>query len=138
MKKSIQISWTGGMSFEASIDEHKIMMDAPPAVGGEGKGTTPKPLLMASLGGCTGMDVISIAKKMKQDVSRFEIEMTGELTEEHPMHYTSIHLIYRFWGQDLDPEKLNRAIELSQDKYCGVNATLKKAMAITYEAVVEK
>jgi len=137
MKKTIGISWKGQMAFEANIDEHKILMDAHPGVGGEGKGPTPKPLLMASLGGCTGMDVISIARKMKQEIESFDIEITGDLAEEHPMRYNAIHLIYKFRGKDLDPEKLKRAIELSQDRYCGVNETLKHTVAMSYEMVVE-
>jgi len=92
-----------------------------------------KPMLMASLGGCTGMDVISLAKKMRQEVETMEIRLIGTLTDEHPKHYTAIHLVYRFTGKDLDPEKLRKAIDLSQEKYCGVSETLKKGVAITYE-----
>ena len=133
MKKTITVNWKDKMAFEADIDGHKIMMDASSAVGGENKGPTPKPLLLASLGGCTAMDVISIAKKMRQEVSSFEIELTGELDDEFPKHYTGIHLIYKFSGKDLDPEKLDKAVNLSQDRNCGISATLRKAMGITHE-----
>lgn len=137
MKKEINVVWKGNMAFEAQIDEHKLMMDAHAGVGGENLGPTPKPLLMASLGGCTAMDVISLAKKMRQEIESFEVTLQGDITEEHPMQYTAIHLVYRFKGKDLDPEKLKKAIDLSQDRYCGVNATLRKAMGITYSIEIE-
>ncbi|OFY56751.1 MAG: osmotically inducible protein C [Bacteroidetes bacterium GWF2_49_14] len=132
MNKEISVTWKGEMAFEALIDGYSVMMDATPAAGGKNQGPTPKPLLMASLGGCTGMDVISLARKMRQEVESLEIKLQGTLTEEHPMHYTAIHLIYIFKGKELDPEKLQKAIDLSQEKYCGVNATLKKGVAVSY------
>jgi putative redox protein len=136
MEKEISVSWKGNMAFEAQIDGFSLMMDAVPGVGGEGLGPTPKPMLMASLGGCTGMDVISLAKKMRQEVETMDIRLIGTLTDEHPKHYTAIHLVYRFTGKDLDPEKLRKAIDLSQEKYCGVSETLKKTVAITYEVEI--
>jgi putative redox protein len=136
MKKNITVNWREKMAFEADIDGHKIVMDASPKVGGENNGPTPKPLLMASLGGCTAMDVISIARKMRQDISSFEIELTGEIEDEFPKPYASIHMIYKFKGNDLDREKLDKAVNLSQDRYCGVSATLRKAMGITHEIVI--
>jgi putative redox protein len=136
MKKTVKINWKENMAFEATIDDHKIMMDASAAVGGENRGPTPKPLLLVSLGGCTAMDVISIAKKMRQEIIDFEVELTGEIEDEFPKPFTSIHMIYKFWGKDLDKDKLNKAINLSQDSYCGVSATLRKAMGITHEIVI--
>jgi len=133
MDKEITVTWKGDMAFEASVDGHSVMMDAVPAAGGSNRGPTPKPLLMASLGGCTAMDVISLARKMRQEVESFEIRLQGTISDEHPMSYQKIHLIYVFKGKDLDPEKLKKAIELSQDKYCGVSATLKAGVPITYE-----
>jgi len=125
------------MAFEAQIDEYKVMMDATPAVGGQHLGPTPKPLLMASLGGCTGMDVISLAKKMRQEVESLEIILKGSITDEHPMNYQAIHLIYVFTGKDLDIEKLQKSVDMSQEKYCGVSETLKRAMKVTYEVVIK-
>ena len=136
MEKQISVVWKGDMAFEARIDQYTVMMDAAPAVGGNNLGPTPKPLLMASLGGCTGMDVISLAKKMRQEVESLEIILKGQISEEHPMKYESIHLIYQFTGTDLDPEKLQKAIDLSQEKYCGVSETLRRGMEVTYEIIV--
>jgi len=137
MNKEISVVWKGDMAFEANMDGHSVIMDAVPAAGGKNLGPTPKPLLMASLGGCTGMDVISLARKMRQEVDSFEIRLQGTITEEHPMHYQAIHLIYVFRGKNLDPEKLKKAIDLSQEKYCGVSATLKAGVLITYEILIK-
>lgn len=135
MKKSININWKQNMAFEAEIDGHTIVMDATEKVGGQNLGPTPKPLLMASLGGCTAMDVISLAKKMRQEVESFEIEMEADLTEEHPMRYTDIKMIYKFRGNNLNREKLEKAVSLSQNRYCGVSATLD-SVNLTFEVVI--
>ena len=124
------------MAFEAKIDGHSIMMDASEKVGGQNQGPTPKPLLMASLGGCTAMDVISLAKKMRQEVESFDIELEADILDEFPMNYQAIKLIYKFKGKDLDPEKLKKAVDLSQNRYCGVSATLKDSVQLSYEIVI--
>ena len=129
--------WKGDMAFEAQIDGFTLMMDSVPEAGGRGLGPTPKPVLMASLGGCTGMDVISLARKMRQEVESLEIKLSADLTEEHPKKYTAIHLTYVFKGRDLDPEKLKKAIDLSMEKYCGVSATLRGGVAISYGIEIE-
>ncbi|MBN2812804.1 MAG: OsmC family protein [Bacteroidales bacterium] len=133
MKDSINVKWTGGMAFEAELNEHKVLLDAGPEVGGNNAGPRPKPMLMVSLAGCTGMDVISILKKMKVEVSDFNVKVDATLTDEHPKYFTSIHMIYEFWGKELPEDKIRRAIELSQEKYCGVSATLKKTVQLSYE-----
>jgi len=133
MKDVLNVKWVGDMAFEAIVDGHSLLFDASPSVGGHKAGPRPKPLLMASLAGCTGMDVISILKKMKVDVASFNVHAEGTLAEEHPRLFTAIHLIYEFTGENIPPDKVKRAIELSQDKYCGVSATLKKALSLTYE-----
>ncbi|MFA5817004.1 MAG: OsmC family protein [Bacteroidales bacterium] len=137
MEKQISVVWKGNMAFEAQIDGYTVMMDATPASGGQHQGPTPKPLLMASLGGCTGMDVISLARKMRQEVESLEIILKGSITDEHPMHYQGIHLIYEFAGRELDAEKLQKAVDLSQEKYCGISGTLKRAVKITFEIVIK-
>lgn len=124
------------MAFEADIDGHKLMMDASEKAGGQNQGPTPKPLLMASLGGCTAMDVISMSKKMRQEIESFDLELEGDITDEHPMKYSAIKLIYKFKGKDLDKEKLEKAVSLSQEKYCGIVATLKDTVKLSYEIVI--
>lgn len=133
MKDAINVTWSGEMSFEALVDEHKIVVDASPEVGGKNKGPRPKPLLMVSLAGCTGMDVVSILRKMKVPLVGFNILVEGDIADEHPKKYNSLHLIYIFTGHELPMDKLKHAVELSQEKYCGVSATLQKGVDLTYE-----
>lgn len=133
MKDGIAVNWKKGMAFEANVGDHKVVMDASPEGGGGNKGPRPKPLMMVSLAGCTGMDVISILKKMRVEPEEFSIQVQGDLTDEHPKHYTRMHIIYQFKGKDLPIDKLKKAIDLSQERYCGVTASYRKAMEISYE-----
>ncbi len=133
MNESIDVNWTGKMSFEASIGEYKINIDADPSVGGQNKGPKPKPLMMVALAGCTGMDVVSILKKMRVEYEGLNIKVEGELTDDHPKKYTSMKVIYEFKGKDLPMDKLQKAVDMSKDKYCGVSASLKDVIDITYE-----
>lgn len=133
MKDAINVAWKGDMAFEAEVNNHRILVDAKPEVGGNNLGPRPKSLVMVSLAGCTGMDVVSILKKMKVEFAGFNVRVEAELTDEHPKRYTGMHLIYEFSGNDLPLDKIRHAIELSQEKYCGVSATYKKAMDLSYE-----
>ncbi len=136
MKEELVAQWAGGMSFNSTINEHEISVDAHPKVGGEGKGPRPKPLLLFSLAGCTGMDVVSLLKKMRVEFSDFKIDVAAELTEDHPKYYRKIHLSYILTGNDIDKGKVEKAVNLSQDKYCGVSYMLKKTSEITYEIII--
>lgn len=135
MKEEINISWKDGMAFEAEVDGYKLMLDAGEKVGGRNLGPRPKPLMMVALAGCTAMDVISILAKMRVDLDNFDVKVKSTLSEEQPIHYTSMHIIYEFWGKDLPNEKLGKAINLSLERYCAVNAVYKKIMPITYSIV---
>jgi putative redox protein len=129
------VKWTSGMAFEGHQDGFVIGLDADRDFGGQGQGPKPKTLLLTALGGCTAMDVVSILKKMQVDLAGFEVQASGELTEDHPKVLKSIHLKYVFKGSNLPLDKLQRAVALSQDKYCGVSAMLAKACPITHEIV---
>ena len=96
-------------------------------------GPRPKPLILVALAGCTGMDVISILKKMKIEPEFFNVSVEGELTEEHPKFYHKIHITYELKGIDIEREKVEKAVNLSRDKYCGVNALLQFGAEITHE-----
>lgn len=133
MKESVETVWKGNMSFESTIDNHKIVVDAKEDVGGQNKGPRPKPLLMTALAGCTGMDVISILKKMRVEVEEFKILIEGDLTEDHPKHFTDMLIIYKFKGKNLPLDKLKKAIDLSLERYCGVSANFRKAMNLSYK-----
>ncbi len=132
-KQEIKINWLENMAFEADVMGHKITMDAAEQVGGENRGPRPKPLLMVGLAGCTGMDVVSILKKMRVELDEFNVRVEGELTDEHPKQYTKMKVIYEFKGNDLPMDKLEKAVSLSEQKYCGVSAMFKKAIEITSE-----
>jgi putative redox protein len=133
MKSSVSLKWIENMQFQADVEGHKINLDIEVQNGGDNQGSKPKPLMMVSLGGCTGIDVISILKKMKVEVESFNMLIEAEMTEEHPKVYKSMHVIYEFKGKDLPFDKIERAVELSSEKYCGVSAMYKKAFDMTYD-----
>ena len=133
MKDAVNLKWINNLAFETIVDGHKIIVDAKPEVGGTDKGPPPKPLMMVSLGGCTAMDVASLLKKMRIEFEQFNVKVEGDITEEHPKHFTGMHIIYEFKGTDLPLDKLEKAVELSQNKYCGVSESYRKAMKLTYE-----
>ncbi len=132
-KEVVNVEWLENMAFKSVVNGHEFIIDAVDNVGGEDRGPRPKPLMMASLAGCTGMDVISILKKMRVEPDYFNVVVEGELTEEHPKHFYKMHVIYEFRGKDLPMEKLKKAISLSEDRYCGVSATYKQTMELTSE-----
>jgi len=136
-KNLTQVSWQSGMTFKVELDGHSLIVDAKPEGGGENRGPRPKGLLLSALGGCTGMDVVSVLGKMRVALAGFRVEVEAPLTEDHPRVYSSIHIRYIFQGKDLPMDKLERAVQLSQEKYCGVSAMLVKATPVTHEIVVE-
>ena len=133
MNKIAEITFLEDMAFEVEVNDHKFIIDAEEQVGGKDRGPRPKPLTLASLGGCTGMDVISILKKMRVYPDFFNVVVSAETTDEHPKYYNKIHISYEFKGKDLPMAKLEKAITLSQDRYCGVTAMLDKVAEIKHE-----
>ncbi len=129
----IHIDWIGEMAFEADVNDHKIILDATPEVGGGDKGPRPKPLMLVALAGCTGMDVVSMLRKMRVELEGLRIWVEAEQTEEHPKHYSSMKVIYEFKGKDLPLDKLEKAVNLSEERYCGVSAVYKKAIPVSTE-----
>lgn len=136
-KNTVKVEWKDNMAFEAEVNGFKLMMDATPEVGGENKGPRPKPLVLAALGGCTSMDVVSILSKMKVSPKNFNVEVDAHMTDEHPKYYDKIHVRYIFEGEDLPLAKLEKAVALSQERYCGVNKLLSFAAEITSEIVIK-
>ena len=132
-KDVVKTKWVDGMAFECEISGHKVIIDAGPAVGGKDGGPRPKALMLASLGGCTAMDVISILRKMRVEVKDLNVIVEGELTDEHPKHFYKMHVIYEVTGKDLPMDKIKKAVDLSEDRYCGVSAVYKQTMEITSE-----
>lgn len=129
----------GFLSFDINQDGHHIIVDAGEKVGGEGKGPSPKGLLISGLVGCTGMDVASILRKMKIEYDKLEVSAETDYTEDHPKVFKDINLKYFIEGnKDLDKSKLKRAVELSMTKYCGVTEMLKKNSEINYQIYLNK
>jgi putative redox protein len=108
---------------------HWVVTDGTPEHGGSDAGSRPIELFLISLGGCTGADVASMLQKMQVDYRKFEIHIEAERAAEHPKVYTRINLVYKFWGDNLptQKEKIEKAIDLSQNKYCSVSAMVKAA-----------
>ena len=122
-----------GISFAGKADSnHWVAMDGPADFKGSDAGARPKELILIGLGGCTGSDVASILSKMNEKIDRFEVDIDAEVAAEHPKVFTRIHIIYKFWGKDLNQGNIDKAIHLSQDKYCAASAMLKKAVDITH------
>lgn len=138
MKESITTQWLNGLAFEAEVDGHKIYMDSTPEHGGKNTGPRPKPLMMVALAGCTGMDVAAILKKMKVEMEEFSVEVEGDITEEHPKRFEEMKVIYRIKGKDINRTYVEKAVHLSNTRYCGVSANYSKAFPITYEIIIEE
>ena len=137
-KDKLELKWIDKMGFETEMNGHKIVIDAKPGVGGEDRGPQPKPFMLLALGGCTAMDVRSILTKMRVALDNFTVSVDGELTEEHPKHYYKMHVTYEFWGTDLPLAKIKKAVNLSEERYCGVSAVYMKAMEITSEIILHE
>ncbi len=135
----VELKWVEGMSFLAIPPSgHGVYMDTKEESGGMNSGPSPMELLLIALGGCTSMDVVSILRKMKEDVRDYRLSIEAERAQEHPKYYTKIHLKYVFYGKDLKEENIRRAIELSQTKYCSVSENLKGRSEITYSFEIKE
>lgn len=140
MQHEITCTWKGGFEFDGEINGHHITLDSKRADGTEPHGPTPKPLLLLAMAGCTGMDVVPMLEKMRVPLEGFSMHVTGDLSSEHPKVYTKTKLVYTFVGKGLEAEreKIEHAVELSETKYCGVSAMLRKAFEIELEIVIRE
>jgi len=129
----VSTKWLENMAFESEINGYKLIIDAKEEVGGQDRGPRPKPLMLAALGGCTSMDVISILKKMRVELKSLNVIVEGELSEEHPKRFQKMHVIYEVEGDNLPLDKIEKAVSLSEEKYCGVSAVYREVMEITSE-----
>ncbi len=129
-----QVTWVEGLQFvaRAGASGHAIVLDGVAEHGGLESGTRPMEALLLSLGGCTGMDVISVLLKKRQQVTGFRVNVKGIRAEEHPRRYVRIELEYVVRGRNVSPQAVERAIELSQTKYCGVTASLNSEIVHAY------
>jgi len=137
-KHIIKTEWKGDMAFEADINGHKVMMDAPAEGGGHDLGPGPKKLMLVALSGCTGMDVVSILKKMRVQFEKCSIEVQGDVTDVNPKQYSKMHVIYEFTGKNLPLDKLQKAVQMSEETYCGVGALYRKAIEVSSEIRIKE
>jgi putative redox protein len=136
MELKTSIDWLEGMAFKTLLDGHELVIDAAPEAGGNDRGPRPKALTLVSLAGCTAMDVISILGKMRVKVERFRVATQALMADEHPRKFLEILVRYEFAGAGINPDSLRKAVSLSEEKYCGVRATLSPAVAIRHEILL--
>lgn len=134
MTNLITTTWLGNMKFESTNPSgHNLFIDAGPENGGNGEGYRPKALMLSALAGCSGLDVASLIKKMKLDVADFKIDIEANLTEEDPKYYDKVVMHFHFYGKNLSEKKLQRAVDLSVEKYCGVMEMFRQFSELTIE-----
>ena len=130
----VSTTWRENMEFESDNPSGiSLAMDAGEESGGEGKGYRPKALMLSSLAGCSGLDVVSLLKKMHAEVAEFRIDITAELTEEHPKFYNKVKVDYHFSDTELQPKKIQKAVNLSVTKYCGVMEMFRQFAEVEIE-----
>jgi len=129
----VKAKWTEGMQFVARANSgHAVVMDTVPQVGGMDTAVRPMELLLVGLAGCTGMDVISILRKMRVEFDGFEVRVKAERAPEHPKVYTKIEIEYLIWGKEIPEDMYKKAINLSQTRYCAASVILGKTAQLTH------
>lgn len=128
-----KITYTDGMQFVGEAGSgHAIVMDTDPEFGGANTGLRPTELLLIGVGGCSGMDIVSVLKKKKQDLTGLEINVDGRKAESYPQKFTDINIEFTVRGRNLSEEAVKKAVNLSMEKYCSVKATLEGSAKITF------
>ena len=133
MINKIKTTWKGNMQLESTNPGGNLMIDADKEVGGQGKGYRPKSLMLSALAGCTGLDVQSLLKKMRAEVAAFDIEVEANLTDEHPKYYDKVHVTYNFYDKEFKKDKIEKAVNLSVERYCGVMEMFRQFCELTTE-----
>ncbi len=126
----VAVEWKDNMLFEAKHNDGDFMIDNP-TDGSESRGMSPKALMLSSLAGCGGLDIVSLLKKMRAEVANFKIDVTADLTDEHPKIYKNVVVTYRFFGSDFKKDKIQKAVDLSIEKYCGVMEMFRRFTEVT-------
>lgn len=135
-----ELVWKGNMLFEGACDVsgHKVLFDTHPNVGGNDIAATPMEHLLLAVAACTGMDVVAILRKMKQDLTEYRIEIHAERHPEHPRRFTKVVITHYVRGNNLDPAMVEKAVRLSDEKYCSASATLRVPTEVRSEFVIEE
>lgn len=132
----IRLDWLGKMAFAAQGPSgHKVTIDAAEAVGGENRGPRPMELMLFSVAGCTAIDIVSILNKMRQEFEELQVTVQGERAEEHPKRFTRVNIHYKVKGKGLDRAKVERAVDLSHNKYCSASASMNAEFTTSLEIV---
>ena len=135
----VNVKWEGGMRFSATTEEgNALTMDTDPESGGEGHGFRPVKLVLVGLGGCTGMDIIWILKRQRQEVIGLEMNVTGTRRKKDPMYYEAVQIEYVLRGRKLRESAVKRAIELSEQKYCSVRGIFRPDVKVTTSYRIEQ
>ena len=130
----VNIKWTGGVSFAGTADSgHTVIMDGAPEAGGQNQGARPMELVLIGTGGCTAFDVVHILRKQRQEIADCVAEINAERAETDPKVFTNIHIHFVISGKNLDPKKVQHAIELSATKYCSASIMIGKTAKITHD-----
>src|SRR6056297_401634 len=131
---NLKIDWQKNLKFNAQGDSgHNIAMDASESAGGDDSAARPMEMLLAGLGGCTSVDVVLILNKMKAEIEDFNIDIEAEREDEHPKRFKKIHLNYYIKGKSLDERRVEKAINLSETKYCSASASLNAEITSSFE-----
>lgn len=139
MAVQVTTKWLGDMRFESTNPSgHNLFIDAGEENGGKSEGYRPKALMLSGLAGCSGLDVAALIKKMKLTVDAFKIETEANLTEEHPKYYDKVAMHFHFYGDNLNEKKLQRAVDLSIEKYCGVMEMFRQFSELKIETHFHK
>jgi putative redox protein len=137
MANTAKVSWVDGALFVAEAGSgHTFTMDGSAEVGGRNLGARPMEVMLIGMGGCTAIDVVSMLKKQRQDIRGVEVSLVGERAGEHPMVYTDVKLVYTVRGRNLNKALVERAVSLSDEKYCSATAMFKKSAKVTHEIVL--
>lgn len=133
MTHEVETQWMGKMQFNALVNGHTVVMDAPERVGGDDLGPIPKPFVLSALSGCTGMDVIALMRKAGKQLDNLDLKVSGTISKQAPIEYVAVHIIYDMQGKAEDEAAAMDAVTQSQEKICGVSHMLKKIMPVTWE-----
>lgn len=139
MTTTARIAWVDNALFVGeSGSGHTLTMDGSPDVGGRDLGVRPMELVLIGMGGCTAIDVVSMLRKQRQDIRDVVVELAAERADDHPKVFTAVKLIYRVRGKNLNRALVERAVSLSDEKYCSATAMVRKSAAVTHEIVLEE
>lgn len=130
---SVRAMLQEGMCFDVETGSgHHLLLDAAEHNGGQDKGPRPMETLLVALATCSGMDILAILRKKRQDITAYEVRVLGERTEDHPKIFVEIAVEHIFTGHAIRPEAVQRAIELTEERYCGASAMLGKTAKLTH------